>query len=66
MQMQQIIKILARMDAKMNTFQDSQVKVDINTTEMKEIYANMKTNQGQILAKIEANGEAIQEQMMPI
>jgi hypothetical protein len=47
MEMQQIIGMLARMDANMKTMQErmdaSQAKVDANTTEMKEMYANMKS-----------------------
>jgi hypothetical protein len=51
---QMIERLLARMDA-------SQAKADANTTEMKEMYAIMKSNQEQILAKIEANGKAHRE-----
>jgi hypothetical protein len=52
MERQQILGMLARMDANMKSSQ--------------EMYADMKSNQGQILAKMEANRETDQENLRTV
>jgi hypothetical protein len=51
-----MIEMKNKIKEKMNT------KMDTNTTEMKEMYANMITNQEQMLAKMEANRKIDREE----
>jgi hypothetical protein len=65
--MQQIIGMLARMDANMKSMLEkidaSQVKADTNTAEIKEMREEMNSSHKEILAKMEANGKAHLEAM---